>query len=495
LPKTAAESMQPSWSGNENASDSVNRDTQDVQSEYSSHPSRSSKKRTARIAVVALIVLAIAAALFIAIQATHKTSSSSSDDTASSQSAVSATSLQSEEGATGESGAHSSSVKDDIAEDAPESLAQDMQNDKTPKNGFDERTNFIDSVAGVDFQIPSYFKASVIEDEKDSTYYYAERGYSVAMVHLRASKMDSDTTREDFEHFKDDYLKGFMDSSGFDQVLSYSDCELAGYAARIATLKGSLNDLPITIKLAYFFNPELQTVGSITLGQSSNVQFDYAIDFAKVITSATSPSQGNLEPQPLELVDSAYTASNGYLHYVVEIKNPNDGYCAEFATISVVGRSADGGIAFSHDWVVGGIAPGTVTYWPDICGKGEVAGDEEITIEVSVDKINWKRTAGSSSGNPYRFDNVSAKREEYTGLTVTGVITLMEEVEAKKLTNVKVSQTGCIGLCKFEPIVEVFVPGQEKATYVNVDPNKAREIIQSHILNGKPVVEYMYSDK
>jgi len=73
--------------------------------------------------------------------------------------------------------------------------------------------------------------------------------------------------------------------------------------------------------------------------------------------------------------------------------------------------------------------------------------------------------------------------------------TLMEEVETKKLDNVKVSQTGCIGLCKFEPIVEVFMPGQEKVTYVNVDPNKAREIIQSHILNGKPVVEYMYSDK
>jgi len=73
--------------------------------------------------------------------------------------------------------------------------------------------------------------------------------------------------------------------------------------------------------------------------------------------------------------------------------------------------------------------------------------------------------------------------------------TLMEEVEAKKLTNVKVSQTGCIGLCKFEPIVEVFVPGQEKATYVNVDPNKAREIVSRHIIGGKPVTEYMYSEK
>ncbi len=73
--------------------------------------------------------------------------------------------------------------------------------------------------------------------------------------------------------------------------------------------------------------------------------------------------------------------------------------------------------------------------------------------------------------------------------------TLMEEVEAKKLTNVMVSQTGCIGLCKFEPIVEVFVPGQEKVTYVNVDPNKAREIVRNHIIGGKPVTEYMHNEK
>lgn len=71
----------------------------------------------------------------------------------------------------------------------------------------------------------------------------------------------------------------------------------------------------------------------------------------------------------------------------------------------------------------------------------------------------------------------------------------MEEVEARKLDNVKVSQTGCIGLCKYEPIVEVFVPGQEKITYVNVNPQKAREIMSSHIVNGRPVKEYMYNEK
>lgn len=72
---------------------------------------------------------------------------------------------------------------------------------------------------------------------------------------------------------------------------------------------------------------------------------------------------------------------------------------------------------------------------------------------------------------------------------------ILEEVEAKRLDNVKVSQTGCIGMCRFEPIVEIFEPGKEKVTYINVNPNKAREIVASHLVNGRPVTEYMYNGK
>lgn len=68
----------------------------------------------------------------------------------------------------------------------------------------------------------------------------------------------------------------------------------------------------------------------------------------------------------------------------------------------------------------------------------------------------------------------------------------MDEVDKLNLSNVKVSQTGCIGMCKYEPIVEVFVPGQEKVTYVHVTEQKAREIVSSHIVLGKPVAEYMF---
>ena len=76
-------------------------------------------------------------------------------------------------------------------------------------------------------------------------------------------------------------------------------------------------------------------------------------------------------------------------------------------------------------------------------------------------------------------------REALTALT--------EEVESKNLTNVIVSQTGCIGICQYEPVVEVFVPGQEKVTYVKVDAERARRIIASHIMNGNAITEYTYS--
>ena len=66
----------------------------------------------------------------------------------------------------------------------------------------------------------------------------------------------------------------------------------------------------------------------------------------------------------------------------------------------------------------------------------------------------------------------------------------LDEINRRGLTNVTVSQTGCIGVCRLEPIVEVYVPGQEKVTYVKMTPEKALEVMEKHIKGGKPVVEY-----
>lgn len=66
----------------------------------------------------------------------------------------------------------------------------------------------------------------------------------------------------------------------------------------------------------------------------------------------------------------------------------------------------------------------------------------------------------------------------------------VDEIAKRNLKNVTVAQTGCIGMCQYEPIVEVFEPGKEKVTYVQVSPEKVAEIVASHIVNGNPVVEY-----
>ena len=68
--------------------------------------------------------------------------------------------------------------------------------------------------------------------------------------------------------------------------------------------------------------------------------------------------------------------------------------------------------------------------------------------------------------------------------------TFLEEVAKRELKNVTVSQTGCIGVCRLEPIVEVYVPGQEKVTYVKMTPDKVASIVSEHLVNGRVVTEY-----
>ena len=66
----------------------------------------------------------------------------------------------------------------------------------------------------------------------------------------------------------------------------------------------------------------------------------------------------------------------------------------------------------------------------------------------------------------------------------------VDETAKRNLTNVTVAQTGCIGMCRFEPIAEVLVPGKEKVTYVQLTEEKVAKIVADHIVNGVPVTEY-----
>ncbi|MDO4798047.1 MAG: (2Fe-2S) ferredoxin domain-containing protein [Coriobacteriales bacterium] len=55
---------------------------------------------------------------------------------------------------------------------------------------------------------------------------------------------------------------------------------------------------------------------------------------------------------------------------------------------------------------------------------------------------------------------------------------------------VSVTQTGCIGICQYEPVVEVFEAGKEKTTYVKMTPEKAQEVIEKHLKGGQVVGDY-----
>ena len=71
----------------------------------------------------------------------------------------------------------------------------------------------------------------------------------------------------------------------------------------------------------------------------------------------------------------------------------------------------------------------------------------------------------------------------------------VQEVEKRNMTNVTVTQTGCIGMCRLEPIVEVYVPGQEKVTYIEMTEDKVAKVVAEHLVNGKIVAEYTVGAK
>ena len=66
-----------------------------------------------------------------------------------------------------------------------------------------------------------------------------------------------------------------------------------------------------------------------------------------------------------------------------------------------------------------------------------------------------------------------------------------EEIAKRGLTeDIVVTQTGCIGICQYEPVVEVEIPGQEKVTYVKMTPEKAVRVVNDHLGNKNVVKEF-----
>lgn len=64
-----------------------------------------------------------------------------------------------------------------------------------------------------------------------------------------------------------------------------------------------------------------------------------------------------------------------------------------------------------------------------------------------------------------------------------------EEILKRDIHNVVVSQTGCIGICQFEPVAEI-IEGDKKTTYVKLDPEKVKRIVVEHVIGKTPVTEF-----
>lgn len=66
----------------------------------------------------------------------------------------------------------------------------------------------------------------------------------------------------------------------------------------------------------------------------------------------------------------------------------------------------------------------------------------------------------------------------------------LQEIEKRNVADATVTQTGCIGMCRLEPIVEVYMPGKEKVTYVKMTEEKVARVVAEHLVNGNPVAEF-----
>lgn len=97
-----------------------------------------------------------------------------------------------------------------------------------------------------------------------------------------------------------------------------------------------------------------------------------------------------------------------------------------------------------------------------------------------------------------REDTGDSKIRVVVGMATCGIAAgarpvlnaFVDEIAKIDVKGVSVQQTGCIGMCQYEPIVEVTEPGKEKVTYVKMTPEKAVRVVNDHIVNGNPVAEF-----
>lgn len=97
------------------------------------------------------------------------------------------------------------------------------------------------------------------------------------------------------------------------------------------------------------------------------------------------------------------------------------------------------------------------------------------------------------------FKSASGQKQIIVGMGTCGIAagardtmkSILEKIEKESLSGIIVTQTGCIGVCEFEPIVQVQIGEEPKITYGKVNKDVAAQIVDEHVLAGNIVKEYM----
>ena len=71
--------------------------------------------------------------------------------------------------------------------------------------------------------------------------------------------------------------------------------------------------------------------------------------------------------------------------------------------------------------------------------------------------------------------------------------TLMDEIEKREMTDIILTSSGCAGLCSKEPMVTVELKDETPVKYVDLTPEKVRQILEEHVINGKAVQDYAFA--
>ncbi|MBQ6390337.1 MAG: hypothetical protein IJH88_01785 [Eggerthellaceae bacterium] len=285
-------------------------------------------KKVGKVVLIAFIALIVLGALSSACSKSSSTSTSS----AATQSASSST-LESSEAVAGDAGGSS------LSSAAKEEM-----------NGFDPKTNYVVTVAGVEFQIPSYYekgKTSTSDGGTISTTYSALSGKDAGVVIISFEQSIPNGTSANFEKIKADAvetLAGMHSSVENVSVTNSEDAEIAGMSGMVFSAVGSTKGVPIDEHGVVYWNDALKCLGGFLYYEIGDLEHDYYSDFEKTIASARTveaPSSksaentgtseqvrqndsGEVSPDLKEMLDSYEAFMDEYVEFMKTYQESDD---------------------------------------------------------------------------------------------------------------------------------------------------------------------------